>query len=96
MLYCVSFAVLLLCLESVRVRGLGFLVGLVGGDVLRARKRSSERTAMAFMRRTETDGRGWLVGFERGMRVGGFGVGVDVCTLEETAEGEEEGGHFRG
>ena len=28
----------------------------IGGDVLRARKRSSERTAMAFMRRTET---GW-------------------------------------
>jgi hypothetical protein len=37
----------------------GCVVGSgMGVDVLRARKRSSERTAMAFMRRTETGWRG--------------------------------------
>ena len=42
----------------------GLLVG-IGDDVLRARKRSSESTAMAFMRRTETGARERLV-IERG------------------------------
>jgi hypothetical protein len=64
---------------------------VAGVDVLRARKRSSERTAMAFMRRTETGGCERLV-VGRGWRVGGRCGG----TLEETAEGEEEGGHFVG
>lgn len=71
-----------------------YLVGVLaalGGAVLRARKRSSDRTAMAFMRRTETGGRGSVVSFV-------CAGGVWVCrargrTLEEAAEGEEEGCH---
>ena len=63
-LCCVVSSAVLLCLESVRFRGLVVGVG-GGGDVLRARKRSSERTAMAFMSRTETGRRGLLVA-ERG------------------------------
>jgi hypothetical protein len=41
-------------------RGLEVCCGgaIAGVDILRARKRSSERTAMAFMRRTETGGPG--------------------------------------
>ena len=60
-----------------------------GQDVLRARNRSSERTAMAFTRRTET-GVCLLVG--QVLR----GLGRCVFTLKETAEGEEEGCHVRG
>lgn len=55
-------------------------------DVLRARKRSSDKTAMAFTRRTETGGC-LLVGLVL------KGLGSCVFTLEETAEGEEEGCH---
>lgn len=57
----VSYAVALVLRERRGFRGL-VTFGWVGGDVLRARKRSSERTAMAFMSRTETGGRGLLVG----------------------------------
>jgi hypothetical protein len=57
-LFCIVSSAVLLCLESVWIRGRRVRVG---GDVLRARKRSSERTAMAFMRRTETGGRKRLV-----------------------------------
>ena len=62
-------------------------------DVLRARKRSSDRTAIAFTRRTET-GVGVLALRVPGLN--GLGDEMDGGTLEETAEGEEEGGHFCG
>lgn len=67
-----------------------------GRDALRARKRSSERMAMLLTRRMETARRegGLVLGDWTGERVGGLGL-VFGCTLEEAAEVEEEGGHFR-
>lgn len=61
---------------------------------MRARKRSSERMAMALVRRTATWGGVSGVGGE-GERGGGRGEGIER-TLEDTAEGEEEGCHFGG
>lgn len=55
-------------------------------DLLRARKRSSERIATALTRRMETVRIGQTVGMDLGLGRGGL-------TLEETAEGEEEGCH---
>lgn len=60
--------------------------GVIVEYVLRARKRSSDRTAIAFTRRTET-GVGVLALRVPGLN--GLGDEMDEGTLEETAEGEE-------
>jgi hypothetical protein len=61
---------------------------------MRARKRSSERMAMALMRRTETGGLGGVLvwpcfwGWEEGRGRGGRVEGSGGRTLEEAAEAE--------
>ena len=84
---------LLFCCFVLRVWRAGFAGSFFLGvscwlevDVLRARKRSSDRTAIAFTRRTET-GVGVLALRVPGLN--GLGDEMDGGTLEETAEGEE-------